>query len=115
MINKVEFSQGDQLTKPAGRNEWINLNLTSENTSSSQQTSTALGRMFISDGKGNRYQMAATDRVIEDHNFSFGVFMLDGGSQQTGWIGFEIKQGATGLIFHYVGRGREEILVNLGR
>lgn len=116
-INKIEFSQGGQLKKPAEGNEWINLNLTDENTSSIQQYSTALGQEYITDNKGNKYEMAITDRVAEDRSFSFGVFKLGGESNQTGWIGFEIKQGATGLKFHYDRRifGGKEVLVNLGR
>lgn len=115
-VNKVEFSQGNQFTKPAKGNEWLNLNITVENTGSSQQYLTTLGQMFVRDGEGNSYQVAITDKVLENPNLS-----LDGAiiakSKRTGWVGFEIKKGATGLKFQYNGSifGGGTILVNLGR
>lgn len=113
-VNKVEFSQGCQFAKPSEGNEWLNLNVTVENTSSSQLYLTTLGQMFVRDGEGNSYQVALTDKVLE--NSSFG---LDGTiiakSKRTGWVGFEIKSGVTGLKFQYNGSifGGRTILVNL--
>lgn len=115
-VNKVEFSQGGQYSKPVEGNEWINLNVTIENTGSSQQYVTTLGQMFVRDNEKNSYQVAVTNKVME--NPSYG---LDGtviaNSKRTGWVGFEVKKGATGLQFQYNGSmfGGRSILVDLGR
>lgn len=115
-VNKVEFSQGGQFTKPAEGNEWLNLNVTVENTDSSQQYLTTLGQMFVRDGEGNSYQVAVTDKVLENPTFGLDGTIL-AKSKRTGWVGFEIKKGATGLKFQYNGSifGGGTILVNLGR
>ncbi|KND48120.1 MAG: hypothetical protein AB201_00800 [Parcubacteria bacterium C7867-006] len=115
-VNKVEYSQGGQYTKPAEGNEWVNLNVTIENTGSSQQYVTTLGQMFIRDAEKNSYQVAVTNKAMENPGFG-----LDGSviaqSKRTGWVGFEIKKGATGLQFQYNGSmfGGKSALVDLGR
>lgn len=115
-VNNVEYSQGGTYNKPSEGNEWVNLNITIENTDSSDQFVTTLGQMFIRDGEGNSYQVAVTDKTIE--NPSFG---LDGNiianSKRTGWVGFEINKGATGLKFVYKGSmwGGGTITIDLGR
>jgi hypothetical protein len=115
-LNKVEYSQGGQYMKPAEGNEWVNLNITIENTGSSQQYITTLGQMFIRDEDGNSYQISATNKTLE--NPSFG---LDGQviakSKRTGWVGFEIPKGAKGLQFQYNRSmfGDDAILIDLGR
>ncbi len=115
-VNKVEYSQGGQYTKPADGNEWVNLNVTIENTGSSQQYVTTLGQMYIRDGEKNSYQVAVTNKAMENPGFG-----LDGAviaqSKRTGWVGFEIKKGATGLQFQYNGSmfGGKSALVDLGR
>lgn len=115
-VNKVEYSQGGQYTKPTEGNEWVNLNVTIENTSSSQQYVTTLGQMFIRDGEGNSYQIAVTNKALENPGLG-----LDGAviakSKKTGWVGFEIKKGVTGLQFQYNASmwGSKNILVDLGR
>ncbi len=115
-VNKVEFSQGGQFTKPAEGNEWLNLNITVENTGSSQQYLTTLGQMFVRDDEGNSYQVAVTDKVLENPTFGLDGTII-AKSKRTGWVGFEIKNGATGLKFQYNGSifGGGTILVNLGR
>ena len=116
IVNKVEYSQGGQYTHPAEGNQWINLNITIENTGSSQQYITTLGQMFVRDGDGNSYQVSVTNKMLE--NPSFG---LDGQiiakSKRTGWVGFEILKGATGLQFQYNGSmfGGGTALIDLGR
>jgi len=115
-VNKVEFSNGGEFLKPAEGNEWIDLNITVENTGSSEQYLTTLGQMFIRDGAGNSYQIASTSKSTENINQ-----MLDGTiiakSKRTGWVGFEIKKGATGLQFQYNDSmwGSGKIIVDLGR
>lgn len=115
-VNSVSYSQGGQFSKPQSGNEWVNLNVTIENTDSSQQYVTTLGQMFVKDGEGNSYQVAATDKTLEDMNSR-----LDGAiiakSKRTGWVGFEVPKGATGLQFQYNGSmwGGGTIVVNLGR
>lgn len=115
-VNKVEYSPGGQYTKPAEGNEWINLNVTIENTGSSQQYVTTLGQMFVRDGDGNSYQIAVTNKALENPGLG-----LDGAviakSKKTGWVGFEIKKGATGIQFQYNASmwGSKNILVDLGR
>ncbi len=115
-VNKVEHSQGGQFSKPVEGNEWINLNITIENTGSSQQYITTLGQMFVRDDENNSYQIAVTNKILE--NPSFG---LDGTiiakSKRTGWVGFEIRKAAKGLQFQYNGSmfGGGTILVDLDR
>lgn len=115
-VNKVEFSQGGQYSKPAEGNEWVNLNVTIENTGSSQQYVTTLGQMYIRDANKNSYQVTVTNKSMENPGFG-----LDGAviaqSKRTGWVGFEIKRGATGLQFQYNGSmfGGGSVLVDLGR
>ncbi len=115
-VNKVEYSQGGQYTKPAEGNEWVNLNVTIENIGSSQQYVTTLGQMYIRDGEKNSYQVSVTNKAMENPGFG-----LDGAviaqSKRTGWVGFEIKKGATGLQFQYNGSmfGGKSALVDLGR
>lgn len=115
-VNSVEYSQGGQYTKPVAGNEWINLNVTIENTSSEQQYVTTLGQMFVRDGEGNSYQIAVTNKALENPGLG-----LDGAiiakSKRTGWVGFEIKKGASGLQFQYNASmwGSKNILVDLGR
>ena len=115
-VNEVKFSNGGQYSKPQEGNEWVNLNITIENTGSSQQYVTTLGQMFLIDKDNNSYQIAVTDKILE--NPSYG---LDGSiiakTKRTGWVGFEVKKGVTGLKFQYNGSmfGGSNIIVNLGR
>jgi hypothetical protein len=115
-VNKIEYSKGSQYIKPAEGNEWVNLNITIENTAYSQQYVTTLGQMFIRDGESNSYQVAVTNKSMENPGLG-----LDGAviakSKRTGWVGFEIKKGVTGLQFQYNGNifGGKSILVDLGR
>jgi hypothetical protein len=115
-VNKVEFSSGSEFLNPTEGNEWIDLNVTVENTSSDEQYLTTLGQMFIRDNEGNSYQVSSTDKTIENINQ-----ILDGtiiaNSKRTGWVGFEIKKGAMGLKFQYNASmwGSGTIIVDLGR
>lgn len=115
-VNKVLFSRGGAYHKPSEGNEWVNLNITIENTKSSEQYITTLGQMFVRDGESNSYQVASTDKTIENINQ-----MLDGTviakSKRTGWVGFEIKEAAKGLQFQYNGSmwGGGSTLFDLGR
>jgi hypothetical protein len=115
-VNQVGFSQGGQYSKPAQGDEWLNLNITIENTGSSQQYITTLGQMFVRDGAGNSYQVAVTDKVMENPNNSLDGAVI-ANSKRTGWVGFEIKKGVTGLQFQYNGSmfGGGSALVDLGR
>jgi len=115
-VNEIEFSAGSTYIKPTDSNEWLNLNITIENTSNIQQYVTTLGQMFIRDGEGNSYQVAVTNKVLENPGFG-----LDGSiiakSKRTGWVGFEIKKGVTGLKFQYNASmfGGKIITIDLGR
>lgn len=115
-VNKVEYSQGGQYTKPADGNEWVNLNVTIENTGSSQQYVTTLGQMYIRDGEKNSYQVAVTNKAMENPGFGLDGTVI-AQSKRTGWVGFEIKKGATRLQFQYNGSmfGGKSALVDLGR
>jgi len=115
-VNKVEFSQGGQYTKPAEGNEWVNVNITIENTGSSQQYVTTLGQMFIRDSEKNSYQVAVTNKALENPGLGLDGAVI-ANSKRTGWVGFEIRNGATGLHFQYNGSmfGGGSALVNLGR
>ncbi|MCX6763711.1 MAG: DUF4352 domain-containing protein [Candidatus Moranbacteria bacterium] len=115
-INKVVFSQGGQFSKPQPDNEWINLNITIENTESSEQYITTLGQMFIRDSEGNSYQVAVTDKSIENVNNNLDGTVI-AKSKRTGWVGFEIKKDVKGLQFQYNGSiwGGGNVLFDLGR
>jgi len=99
-VNKMEKSQGGQFTKPSEGNEWINLNMTIENTGSKQEYVTTIGQMYVVDKDGNQYQIAVTNKAMENINNS-----LDGAvvakAKKTGWVGFEVPKTATGLTFRY--------------
>jgi hypothetical protein len=115
-VNNVEFSSGGQYSKPNAGNEWVNVNLTIQNTDSSQQYVTTLGQMFVRDGQGNSYQVAVTNKAMENPNNSLDGAVI-ANSKRTGWVGFEIPKGTTGLQFQYNGSmfGGGTILVELGR
>ncbi|MBT9151392.1 MAG: hypothetical protein DDT40_01585 [candidate division WS2 bacterium] len=115
-VNNVEFSQGGAFTKPTEGNKWLNLNVTIENTGSSNQYVTTLGQMFIRDDEGNSYQVAVTDKTLE----GAGTFGLDGNiiakSKRTGWVGFEVRNEAKGLKFQYNASmfGGKTVTIDLG-
>ena len=100
-VNSVENSQGGQYTKPQAGNQYVNLNVTMENTGKDQEYITTMGQMFVLDSNKNQSQVAITDRSIENP----GVVTLDGallaGSKKSGWVGFEVPTTATGLKFQY--------------
>jgi len=56
--------------------------------------------MYIVDKDGNQYQIAVTNKAMENVNNS-----LDGAvvakAKKTGWVGFEASKTATGLTFLY--------------
>lgn len=115
-VNKVETSNGGQYSKPQAGNQWINLNITIENTESSQQYVTTMGQMFLKDGDGNSYQVAVTDKAMESvNNHLDGAIIAN--SKRTGWVGFEVKKGVTNLQFQYNGSlwGGNNITVALGQ
>jgi len=99
-VNKAESSQGGQYIKPSEGNKYFNINLTIENQGSTQQAITTLGQMFIIDGDGNQYQVAVTNKVMENPNNS-----LDGSiiakAKKTGWVGFEVPKTSKNLTFRY--------------
>jgi hypothetical protein len=115
-INKVEYSQGGQYSKPTAGNEWLNLNITIENTGSTGQGISTLGQMFVRDGDKNSYQVAVTNKAMENPGFGLDGQIL-ANSKRTGWVGFEIPKTATGLQFQYNGSmfGGGNILINLDR
>jgi len=101
-VNKIETSKGGQFSKPQEGNEWKNLNITIENTGSSEQYITTLGQMFVRDGEGNSYQVAITNKSMENVNNNLDGTVI-AKSKRTGWVGFEVKQGVKGLQFQYNG------------
>lgn len=115
-VNSVSVSHGSQYLNPSDGNEWVNLNITVQNTSSSQQFLTTLGQMFVRDGAGNSYQVSTTDKTISDINNRLDGAII-ANSKRTGWVGFEVPKGATGLQFQYNGSmwGGGTTLVDLGK
>ncbi len=115
-VNKVETSTGGTYSNPAEGNKWVNVNVTVENTDSTNQFVTTLGQMFIKDSDNNSFQVAVTDKALSDPNNS-----LDGSiiakSKRTGWVGFEVKNDSKGLQFQYNGSlwGGGAISVDLGQ
>lgn len=116
-VNKVETSQGGQYTKPSSGNQWIELNLTIENTGSNQEYITTLGQMFVTDKDNNQYQTTVTSKRMENP----GSLGLDGAliakAKKTDWVGFEVPKTATGLKFQYNASfwSNKSIVVDLGR
>lgn len=114
-VNTVSMSNGGAYSKPQAGNEWVNLNITIENTEASEQYVTTMGQMFLRDGEGNSYQVAVTDKTMESINNSLdGTIIAE--SKRTGWVGFEVKKGAENLQFQYNGSlwGGGNITVDLG-
>jgi hypothetical protein len=115
-VNKVETSQGGQYTKPQEGNQWINLNMTIENTGSTQEFITTMGQMFVLDDQNNQYQVAVTDKRLANA----GSLGLDGaivaGAKKTDWVGFEAPKTAKGLKLQYNASfwNNKNILVDLG-
>lgn|GEM_PF-1007039 len=115
-VNNVSTSQGSTYSTPSDGNQWVDLNVTLENTGSSQQYITTLGQMYVLDGKSNQFQVTPTDKAMENP----GSYGLDGaivaGAKKTGWVGFEVPKTATGLKFQYNASfyNDQSILVDLG-
>jgi hypothetical protein len=101
-VNNVSFSQGSEFAKPSTGNKYINLNITIQNTGSTQQYITTLGQMFLRDADGNSYQISVTDKIIENMNKSLDGAVI-ANSKRTGWVGFEIPNNTKGLQFQYNG------------
>jgi hypothetical protein len=99
-VNNFEFSSGGDFIKPTEGNKYLNVNLTIQNKDSSDKYVTTLGQMFIKDGEGNSYQVASTDKSVENINNNLdGNIIAD--SKRTGWVGFEVKDGVENLQFVY--------------
>jgi len=115
-INKVETAQGGQYTKPSEGNQWIDVNMTLENTGSSQQYITTMGQMFVIDGENNQYQVAVTGKRLENA----GSLEMDGAliakAKKTDWVGFEVPKTAKGLKLQYNASfySNKKILIDLG-
>lgn len=115
-VNKVETSTGGQYQKPSEGNHWVNVNLTIENTGSKQEYITTLGQMFILDKDNNQYQVAVTEKRMENP----GSLGLDGAlvakAKKTDWVGFEVPTNATGLKLQYNASffSNKNILADLG-
>ncbi len=115
-VNKVDTATGGQYTKPAEGNHWVDLNLTIENTGSTQEYITTMGQMFIIDKDNNQYQVAVTGKRMENA----GSLGLDGAlvakAKKTDWVGFEVPTTATGLKLQYNASffSNKNILVDLG-
>jgi hypothetical protein len=115
-VNSASFSQGGEFITPSTGNTFLNLNITIQNTSSSQEDISTLGQMFIRDAAGNSYQVTPTDKSMEDPSADLDGAVI-ANSKRTGWVGFEIPKSDTGLQFQYNGSifGGGTILVNLGK
>lgn len=115
-VNKVETSQGAQYTKPSEGNQWVDVNMTIENTGSSQQYITTMGQMFVIDADNNQYQVAVTGKRLANA----GSLGMDGAlvakAKKTDWVGFEVPKTSKGLKFQYNASffSNKNILVDLG-
>lgn len=116
-VNSVETSTSGQYTQPSEGNQWIDLNLTIENTGSKQEFITTLGQMFVLDDKNNQFQVAVTGKRLANP----GSQGLDGaivaGAKKTDWVGFEVPKSSTGLKLQYNASffSNKNILVDLGK
>ena len=116
-VNSVSISHGADYMTPSAGNEWIDLNVTIQNTASTQQNVTTLGQMFLKDAGGNSYQIAVTDKQLSNPSNSLDGTII-ANSKRTGWVGFEVPQGDKGLQFQYNGSmfgGDGSIVVDLGK
>ena len=113
-VNEIQVSTGGQFSSPQPGNQWVNLNITIENTDSSQKFITTMGQMFVRDSEGNSYQVAVTDKIIESPNNSLDGAII-ANSKRTGWVGFEVPQDAVKLQFQYNGSiwGGKTIVVDI--
>lgn len=70
--------------------------------------------MFLRDGDGNSYQVAVTNKVMENPGFGLDGTII-AKSKRTGWVGFEVKNESKNLQFQYNGSmfGGKEVLINL--
>ncbi len=115
-VNKVETSTAGQFTKPSEGNHWIDVNMTLENTGSSQQYITTMGQMFVIDSDNNQYQVAVTGKRMQNA----GSLGLDGAliakAKKTDWVGFEAPTTAKGLKLQYNASfySNKNILIDLG-
>lgn len=115
-VNKLETSTTGQYTQPSEGNQWVDLNLTIENTGSTQEYITTLGQMFVLDGNNNQYQVAVTGKRLANP----GGMGLDGAivatAKKTDWVGFEVPKTAKGLKFQYNASfyNNKNVLVDLG-
>jgi hypothetical protein len=113
----VETSTSGQYTKPSEGNQWIDLNMTIENTGSKQEFITTLGQMFVLDDKNNQFQVAVTGKRLANP----GSQGLDGaivaGAKKTDWVGFEVPKTATGLKLQYNASffNNKNVLIDLGK
>lgn len=100
-VNEVETSAGGQYTQPSEGNQWIDVNMTIENTGSDQEYITTMGQMFVLDDQNNQYQVAVTGKRLENS----GSMGLDGAvvakAKKTDWVGFEVPKTAKGLKLQY--------------
>lgn len=100
-VNEVETSAGGQYTKPSEGNQWIDVNMTIENTGPDQEYITTMGQMFVLDDQNNQYQVAVTGKRLENS----GSTGLDGAvvakAKKTDWVGFEVPKTAKGLKLQY--------------
>lgn len=115
-VNKVEKSTSGQYTKPAEGNQWIDLNITIENTGKDQEYITTLGQMYIIDSNNNQYQVSVTGKRLQNPG-SVGLdSAIVAGAKKTDWVGFEVPKTSTGLKFQYNASfySSKKILVDLG-
>lgn len=115
-VNKVETSTSGQYTQPSEGNQWVDLNMTIENTGSKQEFITTLGQMFVLDDQNNQYQVAVTGKRLANP----GSQGLDGAivatAKKTDWVGFEVPKTAKGLKLQYNASffNNKNVLVDLG-
>ena len=113
-VNKIQVSKGTGKSVPGSGNEWLNVNLTIENTGDDKADIASTGTMTASDSSGNIYQSTTTDKTSTTLTIDGTVLGKD---KKSGWVGFEVPSGATGLRFEYNGSlfGGGPILVDLGQ
>lgn len=115
-VNNVETSDGAQYTTPSEGNQWIDVNMTIENTGSTQQFITTMGQMFVIDSDNNQYQVAVTGKRLENAGSAGMDGALVAKAKKTDWVGFEVPKTATGLKLQYNASfwSDKNILVDLG-
>jgi hypothetical protein len=100
-VNEVRVAEGNQFTKPDAGYQFLVVDVTLENRGAdAAQVSSAL-QMWLKDPTGQRYKVDLSATVAADGSAPDGE--LAAGEKLKGQIGYQVPEGATGLLFVFDG------------